>query len=98
MRGDYDAAERAPQNEITACMGSGTPARIAQLQIIEVEKEYSGYVLTSDGIHDYMDVEDIEDFISRGDWSKQAFEKLSQQAKDNGSDDDKSIIIVKVWE
>ena len=55
-------------------------------------------MLTSDGIHDYMDVEDIEDFISRGDWSKQAFEKLSQQAKDNGSDDDKSIIIVKVWE
>ena len=97
-RGDYDAAERAPQNEITSCMGAGTPARIAQLQIIGIEKEYSGYVITSDGIHDYMDVEDIEDFISRGDWSKQAFERLSQKAKDNGSDDDKSIIIVKVWE
>lgn len=97
-RGDYDAAERAPQNEITACMGAGTPTSIAQLQIIEVEKEYSGFVLTSDGIHDYVDVEDIEDFISRGDWSKQAFEELSQQAKNNGSYDDKSIIIVRVWE
>lgn len=97
-RGDYEAAESAPRNEITACMGGGTPARIAQLQIIEVEKEYSGYVLTSDGIHDYVDVEDIEDFLSYGDWSKQAFEKLSQRAKFNGSDDDKSIIIIRVWE
>ncbi|MGI6337104.1 MAG: PP2C family protein-serine/threonine phosphatase [Eubacteriales bacterium] len=97
-RGDYDAAERAPQNEITACMGSGNPARIAQLQIIEVDREYSGYVLTSDGIHDYLDLEDIEDFISSGDWSKQAFEELAQRAKSKGSDDDKSIIIIRVWE
>ena len=94
-RGDYEAAELAPQNEITACMGSGNKARLSQLQIIEVDREYSGYVITSDGIHDYLEIEDIEDFISFGDWSKQAFENLSQKAKDNGSNDDKSIVIVK---
>ena len=97
-RGDYDAADRAPQNEITACMGSGTKDRISQLQIIEVDRDYSGYVLTSDGIHDYLEAEDIEDYIACGDWSEQAFENLSRRARDNGSDDDKTIIIVKNWE
>ena len=97
-RGDYDAAERAPRNEITACMGAGNRAEIAQLQIIGVDKDYSGYVLTSDGVHDYLDAEDIEEFIACGDWSKHAFETLFKKAKDNGSEDDKSIIIVKVRE
>lgn len=93
-RGDYDAAECAPRNEITACLGSGTSERIAQLQIVEVDRAYSGYVITSDGFHDHLDIEDIEDFISRADWSRQAFEALSNKAKDNGSNDDKSIIVI----
>ncbi len=97
-RGAYDAAERAPKNEITACMGAGTTDSISQLQVTEVDREYSGFVLTSDGIHDYLDVEDIEEFISCGDWSKQAFEKLAQTATDNGSADDKSIMIVILHE
>lgn len=97
-RGDFDAAEKAPKNEITACMGSGTSDRISQLQITEIEKDYSGYIITSDGIHDYLDIEIIEDFIIKGDLSSKAFEGLAKKANNNGSNDDKSIIIIKIWE
>ncbi len=97
-RGDYDAAGEAPQNEITSCMGAGIASMISQLQIIESEKEYAGFVLTSDGFHDYIDVEDIEDFIAYADFSEQAFRQLAQKAKANGSDDDKSIIIIRAGE
>lgn len=98
QRGAYDAAENAPSNEITSCMGAGSPAMINQLQVIDIDKEYSGYVLTSDGIHDHLDEEALEDFIANNDYSESAFEDLTNQATEKGSADDKSIIIIKLWE
>lgn len=97
-RGDFEAAERAPKNEITACFGSGNPARLNQLQIIEIDRSYAGYVITSDGIHDYLDEEVIEDFISNGCFTELAFKGLFRQAKECGSSDDKSIVVVRLWE
>jgi len=94
-RGEFEAAELAPKNEITACFGSGDSTLINQLQIFNIEKEYSGYVLTSDGFHDHLDEEDIEDFCSQGDYSFQAFEDLAEAAREKGSVDDKSIIIIR---
>lgn len=98
QRGAFDAAENAPANEITSCMGAGVPTMIGQLQIIEIDKEYSGFVLTSDGIHDYLDEEALEDFIANNNYSEGSFETLVQQATENGSTDDKSIIVFKMWE
>ncbi len=97
-RGESDLADGVPQNEITACLGSGSSVRISQLQIVDLDKEYAGYIITSDGLHDYLDEEIIEDFAAHSDYSEEAFHSLINQAKERGSIDDKSIIVLRVWE
>lgn len=93
-RGMYEAAECAPTNEITACFGSGNSARLQQLTAVDVDKEFSGYFLSSDGIHDYLEIEDIEDFVAANDFSESAFSALAQKAAENGSADDKSMVLI----
>lgn len=93
-RGMYEVAECAPTNEITACFGSGNSARLQQLTAIDVDKKFSGYFLSSDGIHDYLEIEDIEDFVAANDFSESAFSALAQKAAENGSTDDKSVVLI----
>ncbi len=95
-RGDYEAAEIAPRNEITACFGSGDLSAIKQITVHELDRAYSGFVMTSDGIHEYLSEEFLENFISADTYTEQAFIELSHEASKNGSLDDKSIIIVKI--
>lgn len=97
-RGDFDAAENAAQNEITSCFGAGISTTISQLYVCEIDRDYAGFVITSDGIHDYLSEEEIEDFIALGDYTEQSFQALIQEAKNCGSIDDTSIIVVKLWE
>lgn len=97
-RGDFDAADNAPQSEITSCFGAGNAAIISQLQVYEINKNYAGFVITSDGLHDYLDEEVVEDFIVSGVFSEDAFKSLVQQARENGSVDDISVIVVNLWE
>lgn len=97
-RGDFDAAENASQSEITSCFGAGNVATISQLQVYEIDKNYAGFVITSDGLHDYLDEEVVEAFIAYGVFSEDAFKSLVQQARDNGSQDDISVIVVNLWE
>lgn len=93
-RGAFEAAERAPKNEITACFGAANSNYLNQLQVIDLEKEYQGFVLTTDGLHDYLDEDEIERFCSQGDYTEKAFAELAETACRNGSEDDKSIIVV----
>ena len=95
-RGDYVAAESAPRNEITACFGSGNLNAIKQLTVHESDRAYSGFVMTSDGIHEYLSEELLENFISSDTYTEEAFIALSHEASKNGSLDDKSIIIIKI--
>jgi protein phosphatase len=93
-RGMYEEADRAPGNEITACFGSGNTARLHQLTVIDIDRDFFGYFLTSDGIHDYLETEDLEDFVDAGDFSEDAFAALAQKAAENGSTDDKSMVLI----
>ena len=68
------------------------------LQVSILERDYSGFLITSDGIHDYLDEEVLEDFIAECDYSEQSFERLIQKAKDSGSSDDKSILLIMIRE
>ena len=93
-KGDFAAADAAPKNEITSCLGAGITKGLSQIQVYEIDKDYTGYVITSDGIHDYLEDDCLEDFVSERDYSERAFEQLANLASENGSDDDKSIVIV----
>ena len=50
-------------------------------------------MLTSDGIHDYLSADDLEDVIDEYGISLQACEKLIELARSNGSMDDASVIL-----
>lgn len=93
-KGDFAAADAAPKNEITSCLGAGITKGLSQIQVCEIDKDFTGYVITSDGIHDYLEDDCLEDFVSEKDYSERAFEQLANLASENGSDDDKSIVIV----
>ncbi|MBR1482129.1 MAG: serine/threonine-protein phosphatase [Ruminococcus sp.] len=79
------------KNEIIACFGGGTPALFkAKLSIEDIA---SPIMLTSDGIHDYLSADDLEDVIDEYGISLQACEKLIELARSNGSMDDASVIL-----
>ena len=86
------------RNEITACFGGGNPALINSLVFEESNETLSNtkrIVLTSDGVHEYVSIDELEDVLNN-----ESLEPLSMCneilniAKANGSTDDKSIIII----
>lgn len=86
------------RNEITACFGGGNPALINSLAFeenVETLLNTKRIVLTSDGVHEYVSIDELEDVLNN-----ESLEPLSMCnetlniAKANGSTDDKSIIII----
>ena len=53
----------------------------------------SPVILSSDGIHDYLSVDEIEDIIDDNGISIIACKKMIEAARQNGSTDDASVII-----
>lgn len=88
---DYDK-----KNEITACLGGGNPALINLLVFedkVEPITKAHRIVITSDGIHDYVSDDDIENSISNNEL-EEACKQIIDISTANGSMDDKSIIII----
>ena len=86
------------RNEITACFGGGNPALINYLVFEESNEALSNakrIILTSDGVHEYVSVDELEDVLNN-----EALEPISMckeiinLAKAIGSTDDKSIVII----
>ena len=50
-------------------------------------------LLSSDGIHEYVSTDELEDFIL-GDINKETMQKIADKARDNGSEDDKTIVVI----
>ena len=86
------------RNEITACFGGGNPALINSLVFEESNEALSNarrIVLTSDGVHEYVSIDEMEDILNDENISPlQACEEIINIAKTNGSSDDKSIVII----
>ena len=86
------------RNEITACFGGGNPALINSLVFEESNEALSNakrIVLTSDGVHEYVSIDEMEDILNDENVSPlQACEEIINLAKASGSTDDKSIVII----
>lgn len=80
------------KNEITACFGGGT-AQLFKIQCNPVELFASPFLMTSDGIHDYVTVDQMEDIIAAHGISLSTCEALIAAARDEGSHDDASVIL-----
>jgi len=96
IRGDAEGAEMVSKSEITACMGGGDPKLLKQLQVVKVPQKVVGYVLTSDGIHDFLDEDTLEKTTE--DINALVFKMLCEKASDMGSEDDKTIMVIRKME
>ena len=82
------------KNEITACFGADNPALLKLKQI-----DASGLdalILTSDGNHDYVSLDEMEDIYCTENDRVKFCKKLIEQARKNGSMDDMSISVCYV--
>lgn len=93
-----DAEVYDRRNEINACFGGGNPALINS-SVFEENNEAllntKRIVLTSDGVHEYVSIDDMEYVLNNESISPlQACAEIINTAKENGSIDDKSLVII----
>lgn len=93
--GQSEAAKHCNRSEIISCFGGGNPALANNLIVQSLTSELPETILiTSDGIHDYMDIDTIEDSLS-SESDEMSILNLMRLAESSGSKDDKSIIIIR---
>lgn len=98
-QGLIEAAENCNKCEITSCFGGGDPRFVAWIRFENVklnDKLPKSLILTSDGIHEFVDENDFEDILNEKDIDTlQKTENLIQNALKHDSHDDKTIIIIE---
>lgn len=87
---DADSFER--KNEITACFGGGS-ADLFKIKVNCIEQLVAPIMITSDGIHDYLSVDQMEDIIEEHGLCENACIEMIKAARSNGSLDDASIVL-----
>ena len=85
-----DSFER--KNEITACFGGGS-ADLFKVKVNYIEPLIAPFMITSDGIHDYLSVDQMENIIEEHGLNDKTCFEMIQAARNNGSLDDASIIM-----
>ena len=91
-----EEAENYPsRNEITACMG-GDQESLFRLKIIPIEQVSGQYLLTSDGIHESLGIDELEDALGDdGSGLELRTINLIDLARQQGASDDCSVCIVE---
>ena len=93
--GQIEAAEKCNKNEITHCLGGGNTQYGSAVFVKEYDtlNSYKRLLLTTDGIHEYVSIDELEDFMA-GELSETTMQTLADKAKRNGSSDDQTIIVI----
>ena len=94
--GQYEAAKRTNKSAILGCFGGGNAKYFSTLEVAQIFEEELPeiIILTSDGIHDFIDIDRIEDWMN-GYQSLDDFNTIIEQANELGSTDDKSVIYIQ---
>lgn len=85
-------AEACNQNEMIACLGGGSERLFSRFTVQKITA-YRYMLLTSDGIHDYVDLDTLEAIVNEAIPEAQKCQKIMETAIENGSEDDLSIVI-----
>lgn len=80
------------KNEITACFGGGT-IDLFKIKLNVIKPLNSPFFITSDGIHDHISIDQMEDIIAEYGLSSASCEKMIVAARNSGSTDDISILL-----
>lgn len=94
--GRVTEAESCNKSEIVGCLGGGNPSYAKRAVVEEIPDRMlrKMLVLTSDGVHEYVKPEIIEEALECGD-DAMAAQKIIEAANTAGSDDDKTVMIVR---
>ena len=92
-RGQTEAAEACNKNEITNCFGGANNALLSSLVVTELPP-FLLMVLTSDGVHEYVDLDTLEDILFGEGGYDDKCEAILDEAGKNGSEDDMTIILI----
>ena len=95
--GQVEEAAHCNKNEISACMGGGTESLLQQLEVNRVFEDGLPrvFILTSDGIHEYVDIDRLEELIFSGEPDAEIIKMAMDEAEANGSTDDKTLVIIR---
>ena len=85
-------SEIKPNNNQTACFGGGSQD-LFKVKVTHIETLAAPVMITSDGIHDYITVDQMEDIIEEHGLCELACIEMIKLARKNGSFDDASIIL-----
>lgn len=91
--GQIEAAESCNKSEITNCFGGNNSALLAKLSV-SVCQQFSLALLTSDGVHEYVNLESLEKTITKDGTPVDKCEEIIQKALSAGSEDDLSVVIL----
>lgn len=94
----FEAEKYDKRNEITACLGGGDLNLMRQLLFIENCNEITNankIIITSDGVHEYVSIDELEVLLSESISIREICESIIEKAAQNGSKDDRSIIIIE---
>ncbi len=87
-----DAKSFERKNEITACFGGGS-SDLFKVKVSHIEPLTAPIMITSDGIHDHLSVDKMEEIIEEHGLSENACVELIKAARNNGSVDDASVVL-----
>lgn len=94
--GQYEAAEQCNKSEINCCFGGGD---LRYANHFVVDKLFNDcpdtLIFTSDGIHEFVDIDSIEDALVTSKSDYEAVQVIMDKAAQNGSKDDKTIIVMR---
>ena len=96
-RGQSDVAEWCNKNEITSCFGGKNPALLSKIYVAE-SPQFNLMILTSDGVHDYVDIDSLEKIVTGEGSFDVKCERIIKSAIDAGSEDDMSVVIICLLE
>ncbi len=93
--GRFAEAETCNKNEITNCFGGGDDSLLAKLYVKEIPP-FNKMLLTSDGVHEYVDIDLLEDILSDSTISNETkCARIINAAIEAGSEDDITIVLIQ---
>ena len=91
--GRFEEAENCKRNEIVACLGGGDPKLVERLTVFGLN-HYSTLLFTTDGVHDYVSIDFLEELISSGKDGTTICEEILAAAVAAGSKDDLTVMLL----
>lgn len=95
--GRTEEAENCNKDEITNCFGGGNDKLIEKLYVQSIN-EAKTMLLTSDGIHEYVSIDDLEDIINSDISNEEKCDAIQRAALQAGSTDDMTVVLVCIQE